>query len=387
MANDLHTSMRGSALRWALCAVAIIGGMGAFEVLRHAREARRAGETQAQVKVAPKAQDVELADSGRRVDEQRLAEDIDRMHKALAAGEKVTAEDLRSLIAVTERLRGPHDESLGPLLSALAVMQRDSGETAEAEALLRRAMEVSEQACGLESPEVFAPIRLLVPLLAAAGRLDEALPLARRALSIHEKTLGADCVEAAEDRNTLGLILRVAGQRAEAEATLRRALAIVQEKFGAEDIHLGPYLHSLALVYQDAGRLDEAESTLRRAVDIGENTYTPDQPDTCAWRATLGRVLHVRGNLDEAERLYRRNVTYAEERGAEDAGLVMPLNNLAILLYDTKRLSEAQRTAQRAVEIATRTLGEANPQTRVCAQTLRSISDALAAAPVEPPAQ
>ena len=65
----------------------------------------------------------------------------------------------------------------------------------------------------------------------------------------------------------------------------------------------------------------------------------------------------------------------------------MPLNNLAILLYDTKRLPEAQRTAQRAADIAKRTLGEASPQTRVCAQTLRSITDALAAAPAEPAAR
>ena len=294
-----------------------------------------------------------------------------------ALGRRAEAETaFAQALAAVEKSPATAPAFIIPALENLAALQRDNGRLAEAEPLLRRVLALREKSPGPEDPRLIPTLHALAALLRDAGRVAEAEPLARRALAIDEKTAGADSPAVAADLNLLGLILRAAGQRTDAESVLRRALGIAQEAHGADDPSVAQALHSLALLWQDTGRIEEAETALRRAVVIGEKAGVA--ADTALWRASLARVLQVSWQLPEAEWLYRRNVTLAEERGgAEDAGLVMPLNNLAILLHDTQRLPEALATAERALNIARKTLGDAHPQTRVCAQTLRAITAAF----------
>jgi len=74
-------------------------------------------------------------------------------------------------------------------LNGLALLYRREGKTAEAEALLRRAIRAHEQADRRTHPHMATTLANLAKLCAAQGRNDEALGLYCKAVSIQEKVL------------------------------------------------------------------------------------------------------------------------------------------------------------------------------------------------------
>jgi len=105
-------------------------------------------------------------------------------------------------------------------------------------------------------------------LLQATNRLAEAEPLMRRALEIDEASFGPEHPEVAADLSNLAMLLQATNRLAEAEPLMRRALAIVQASFGPHHPNVAIRLSNLALLLQDTNRLAEAEPLMRRAVSI-----------------------------------------------------------------------------------------------------------------------
>lgn len=108
-----------------------------------------------------------------------------------------------------------------------------------------------------------------VGLLLAVARSAEAEPLIRRALEINEARFGKDHPNVARDLNSLARVLQDTNRLTEAKPLMCRALLIVEARFG-KDHEVAIQLNNLAGLLQPPTTLPEAELLLRRALKIDE---------------------------------------------------------------------------------------------------------------------
>jgi tetratricopeptide (TPR) repeat protein len=146
--------------------------------------------------------------------------------------------------------------------------QAEAERLAEAEPLMRRALQIDERSYGPDHPTVATRLNNLAGLLYATNRLAEAEPLYRRALQIDERSYGPGHPEVARDLNNLALLLQATNRLAEAEPLMRRALQIDEHSYGPDHPTVARDLNNLALLLQATNRLAEAEPLSRRAVTL-----------------------------------------------------------------------------------------------------------------------
>lgn len=107
-----------------------------------------------------------------------------------------------------------------------------------------------------------------------------------------------------------------------------------------------------AVALEDSGKIAEAAKSYREIV-------TRNPASAVAW-TNLGNAERQLGNTAEAENAFRKAIE-ADAKGARDA-----LNNLAWLLYEEKRLDEAEPLARKAV-------AEAGPDSYLVLDTLARV--------------
>ena len=193
--------------------------------------------------------------------------------------------------------------------------------------------EVSFQAA-LNAAESFGPQNL--PLAAALyylastkdklGQPADAEPLLRRALDIFDTQTGVDDPEVARlhggTLNDLGVIHAVRASRAtspsskqgqleEAEHLLQRALAIREKSHPSQ---VGRTLSNLAQLYMDWGRWGDAAMACERAVSFYEQERGPDDQEVIYQLERLVLVYLWQGRLAEAEPVMERVVSGMEKK-------------------------------------------------------------------------
>lgn len=206
------------------------------------------------------------------------------------------AESAESLIQSARAAlhRGRREEAIGLLkralthredpgvLSDLAVVLAQSGRAEDAEAALRRALELRES-----YPEAHNNLGLL---LGARGRVVDAERALRRALELREGY--------PEAHNNLGALLARQGRAAEAESAYRRALDLRPTY---------PEAHNnLGVLLSRRGQVAEAEAAHRCALALRES-----YPEA---HSNLGVLLAARGGTREAEAEYRRALELAPDQ-------------------------------------------------------------------------
>jgi tetratricopeptide (TPR) repeat protein len=127
-------------------------------------------------------------------------------------------------------------ERTARLMNHLGILQLSKAQHAQAEPLMRRALEIDEQSYGKEHPQVAIPLSNLGEILRMLNRLDEAEPLLRRALQIDIDALGEDHPDVAIDGYKLALVEHGKNNTAEAWRLLEHSLAVFRASFG-DDSH------------------------------------------------------------------------------------------------------------------------------------------------------
>jgi tetratricopeptide (TPR) repeat protein len=122
---------------------------------------------------------------------------------------------------------------------------------------------------------------------------------------------------------------------------------------------LGTYLH-----YK--GLYDKSERWKRRTLAIDEASFGKDQPEVATALNNLAQLLADTNRLSEAEPLMRRALKIDEDSfGKDQPEVATALNNLAQLLKDTNRLSEAEPLMRRALKIAEDSFGKDHPKVAI----------------------
>ena len=188
----------------------------------------------------------------------------------------------------------------------------EGGQSARAEALLRRGVQVLPASADLHF--------LLGNVFQAAGQSDSAIESYRRALAVRQ-----DLVEA---HSNIALVLRSVGQLDQAAAHLQRVAAFRPAEFDAH------FQYGVAL--QSLERIDEAIESFRRAVAV--------DPESAVGLSSLGSVLAAKGHSDEAIAHYHRAIAADKTHYFAYAGLGVELN-------EQGRPSEAIKSLRRALSL------------------------------------
>ncbi|MFP5284329.1 MAG: tetratricopeptide repeat protein, partial [Thermoanaerobaculia bacterium] len=174
----------------------------------------------------------------------------------------------------------------------LGVFLFGKGLYAEAEPLMRRALELSEPLFGTHSIAAAAQLTNLGVVLKTTGRLREAEPLFRKAVEIFESNPGAlpspkeaeflrpgeRLPEKTLPFHGLAFALMEKQQYGEAEGLLQKALTLALE--AGDQPSVAATLHTLALLLRTTGRTDEAELTIRRSLEISTRVHGAAHPRT-----------------------------------------------------------------------------------------------------------
>ena len=253
-------------------------------------------------------------------------------------------------------------EPTARLMNELGTLLYSKALHADAEPLMRRALEIDAQSYGPVHPRVAIHLNNLAQLLKATNRLQEAEPLMRRALEIDEQSYGPEYPKVAIRLNNLAQLLQDTNRLQEAEPLMRRALEIDEQSYGPEHPNVARDLTNLAQLFKATNRLQEAEPLMRRALAIDEQTYGPEHPGVAIDLGNLAALLQATNRLQEAERLMRRALAIDEQSyGPEHPNVARDLSNLAALLHDTNRLQEAEPLVRRALEIDEQSYGPDHP--------------------------
>jgi tetratricopeptide (TPR) repeat protein len=253
-------------------------------------------------------------------------------------------------------------EATARLMNQLGQYLKGRGLYAEAEPMMRRALEIDEAAYGSQHPDVAIRLNNLASLLQATNRLSEAEPMMRRALEIDQAVYGGQHPNIAIRLNNLASLLQITNRLSEAEPMMRRALEIDEAAYGSQHPDVAIRLNNLASLLQDTNRLSEAEPMIRRALEIDETAYESQHPRVAIRLNNLASLLQATNRLSEAEPLMRRALEIDEASyGSQHPDVAIDLNNLASLLQATNRLSEAEPLMRRALEIDEAAYGSQHP--------------------------
>jgi tetratricopeptide (TPR) repeat protein len=210
------------------------------------------------------------------------------------------------------------------------------------------------------------------------NRLAEAEPLMRRALEIDEASFGASHPNVAGGLNNLAQLLKATNHIAEAEPLMRRALEIDEVRFGSSHPSVARDLNNLAMLLNRTNRLAEAELLMRRALEIDEASFGSSHPNVARDLNNLAHVLKATNRLAEAEPFMCRALEIDEAHfGSSHPSVARDLNNLASLLLETNRLTDAEPLLVRAVEIVEQSLGADHPHTQTAKTNLEILRQVL----------
>ncbi|QFZ19958.1 FxSxx-COOH system tetratricopeptide repeat protein [Saccharothrix syringae] len=300
----------------------------------------------------------------------------------LRTGQLADAEVLlRRALRAGEEVHGPDRPELARLLNNLGNAVSESGRPAEARPLLERALAIGEAALGLHHPEVAVPLNNLGLVLRDLGRPDEALPLHERALAVTEARYGSGHPLVAARLNALGLVLGDLGRGREAIALHERALAVTEAGHGIDHPDVAVALSTLGLAMRDIGRLDDARCLLARALAASEAAHGADHPEVATALSNLGLVLRDLGpspdsrTLREARPLLERALAITEAAyGPGHPKTAVRLNDLGLLLRSLGQPKEALPLHSRALAITEAVYGSGHPRVAV---RLTSLAGAL----------
>ena len=283
------------------------------------------------------------------------------------AGNEAEAEPLlRRALDIDEKELGPYHPDVANVLSNLAGLLLNKGDYAGAELFVNRALAIDEKSLEPDHPGVATDLSTLAKLLEYKGDYVGAEPLLRRALAIDEKALGPNHPIVATDLINLAELLRAKGRYAEAEPLYNRALTISEKALGPEHPQVANVLNNLAQLLEDKGDYVAAEPLYSRALAIDEKALGPDHEHVGRDLNNLGELLCRRGDYAGAEPMLSRALAITEKaQGTDHPHVASALNNLARLLQAKGDYARAEPLYRRAIAIDEKTLGPDHPTTKL----------------------
>lgn len=303
--------------------------------------------------------------------------------QALASAQQALA------LAEREYASGPNAARLATSLNALALMVQAQNDDAQAQALLERAVSVSEKALPADHPntdalrfnlaavqearqnyaaatdnyqrsldararrqgDVLPNLQALLRIAIAQHQAAQAESLAQRLLAAQDAQSGTKPADIARTLVDLARARLAQGNTDGVEALLQRSLALRESQLGAEHADLALSLDPLAGFYESQQQAERAEALRRRLLALSTSTAA-DDPRHAQSLNDVAMAHHGRGEYEQAAVLYEQALPILERHdGQRSVEVARVLANLADTYAGRKQYPQAAALYQRALDI------------------------------------
>ena len=241
------------------------------------------------------------------------------------------------------------------------------GSIKEATELMRDALELSEEICGEESPEVVDLLSELGGLLRYTGEYDDSRKALTRALELIEKNQGRVNLNYPTALLNLAGLHRYCGEFKEAEKLMLETKKIYTELDQPPGYRTAGICNNLALLYQDMGEFEKAIPLHKTSLQLMEG-----HPEwILEYAITLNNLwmpyLRV-GRAEEAEQCLLQALDIIKrEAGEKHALYTAGLNNYATWLFQQKRYEESKELFEQSLALCEKTMGrESDNYKKLC---------------------
>lgn len=227
----------------------------------------------------------------------------------------------------------------------------DVREYAEAEAALRRALEIAESPPDSMKDQALSAYGALGVLsmhlndYAGAKRWFEKI---RSAVANDPANVPAYCAVL----SNLGSVAMQQGDAAEAESLLRSAAEAAERKYGRRHHVTSEILGQLGVLYYEIGYHDQALAIFQETIDYLKDTYGPDHRRTILRTNDIAENYKYLGRGADAERLLRDCVVRGKRVGLPGRDIAMLLMNLSELRVLQSDGAEARKLLDEALRFA-----------------------------------
>lgn len=294
-------------------------------------------------------------------DEQLVFSDwlLDLAEIARVRGDHAEVEALLHEAArISQRYGGPTATRALTILTRLAADMDSWGDMAGADRLIGQLVAEIRTADPGDLAAAVAVLNL-AEIQRTRGRLADAESLVREALDRYVRHLGEHHPGLAEPLNVLGIVLTERGNYAEAEQTLRRATDVLTRANATESPAYANVLNNLAALHLALGDVDETIRLRLEALEIYRKTVGETHPTYGILLQNLAVDAAARNDFDRAAGYLEQALDLiARTRGTTSPDYALVLINLGtIRSFQNDRDRAAEDLAQ-AAEIVRATVGE-----------------------------
>lgn len=225
------------------------------------------------------------------------------------------------------------------------------------------------------------------PLLAAAarrtiartytslGRYADAERLLRSALDVEKATLGAEHEEVAESLASLATLFLRQARYEDAEQAARASLAIREKRFSPEDPHVAEGLTLLAEVLFDRGKYDEGEATVTKALAIKRRALGDKNREVATTLELAGNIAGIgKGDFKRAAPLIEESLAIRREvLGPNHPDTALSLNDLAVVRLGLDDFAGAERLYKESLDVTKRAYGDEHPEVAVVIENIGGV--------------
>ena len=231
----------------------------------------------------------------------------------------------------------------------------------EAEAVARRAVDISERVHGKGSGSLMAAWSVLASILLNTGndeKIEKATEILGSILASSEKTFGL------EDRRTLASMTNVARalfkvhKHEEAEQLHRKVLNIELRLLGENDLDTIWSILDLAVAVCGQKRYEETRELAQRGLDLSTAVVGEEHLQTLDFMRLISITLRGQGKFKEAEVSCRQALALHKTVLGDSAGDTMFCTRvLAEILQEEHRYNEAEELLRHVIDTQTRQHG------------------------------
>jgi serine/threonine protein kinase/tetratricopeptide (TPR) repeat protein len=280
-----------------------------------------------------------------------------------ARGEHGRAEaSLRQALPLAEQAKDV-DLAAGLWIQLLTSVGMDQGRAREA-LELRPAAEAAVASARVPAVYEAELLGRLAAVLTQLGRHDEARALIDRVPPLLAKVRGPESIDEIAPLETLGALLQHQGQHREALAPLERALTLTERHFGREHIRQVPVLMALGASHLALGQPESALSSFAHARDIEQAFHGANTARAAEIALAIGRAHYWQGLYEQAVTALERALDIGTKlHGADDPRLVSALRLLAEVRAARGEHDQARELLERALASCERARGAEHPDT------------------------
>ena len=295
-----------------------------------------------------------------------IADLFQRQHRPAKATEAIN----RYLTELSRAEQSQRPEAL----SRLALAYADLGRRSLARATIQESLAGFEALSEPRPAEAAYARNTLGVVSLSMGRQEEAEANLRRAVELATQALGEGHLDTVGYQTNLALALLSRGDTDGAEILLRRARYVVEKQPGASGNQLGMICAELSAIAVIRNKLAVAGEEARKALDMLSHQKWPDQRAIALAQVNLADV-HMHANrLAEAENLLNQAIP-AERANSPDSRLLADgIRRVAQLRAQQQRWKEAAEAYREAIEIYDHVVGTGNP---AVASLLREYAETL----------